>query len=124
MLWPKRTHFHPFCSKLNFFGMGREGLLVLLISVERCQHFGPPLYSVTVTSILRSMAFAFFKNFAWELHCLFRFLNPLGAKTLLIHYSLTSPSNNFKTGTTIHFTTALTTVYQHIKLIAPYCHSS
>ena len=64
-----------------------RGLLVLLISVERCQHFRPPLYSYrvlvsSVTSILRSMAFAFLKNFTWELHCLFRFFNPLRAENL------------------------------------------
>ena len=75
---------------------------------------GPPLYSdrilvSSVTSILRSMAFL--KNFAWKFPCLFRSLNPLRAKNLWIHYSLTSPSNNFEKGTTIHFTTAVTIVY-------------
>ena len=34
----KGTHFHPFCSKFNF-GVGGEGSLVLVISLERSQHF-------------------------------------------------------------------------------------
>ena len=44
MLWPKKalilTHFAP---NSTLFGVGGEGSLVLVISLERSQHFWPPL---------------------------------------------------------------------------------
>ena len=39
----KSTHFHPLCSRLTLSGVGGEGSLVLLISLEMSQHFWPPL---------------------------------------------------------------------------------
>ena len=44
MLWPKKAlSFAHFAPNSTLFGVGGEGSLVLVISLERSQHFLPPL---------------------------------------------------------------------------------